>query len=84
MSCGQADIATTHSSSARSTTSDAVEALGQDVEQEAPDELAGHEGHGPVALLPVATVVLVSERDAARVEGDQPVVRDGDAVGVTG
>ena len=62
---------------------DAVEALGQDVEQEAADELAGHEGHGPVSLLPVATVVLVSERDAVRVEGDQPAVRDGDAVGVT-
>jgi hypothetical protein len=61
---------------------DAVEALGEDVQQEAPDELAGREGHGPVALLPVPAVVLVSERDAVRVEGDQPAVRDGDAVGV--
>ena len=53
---------------------DAVEAVGQDVEQEAPDELAGHEGHGPVSLLPVPAVVLVSKRDAVRVEGDEPAV----------
>jgi hypothetical protein len=61
---------------------DAVEALGQDVEQEAADELARIERHGPVALVPVATVVLVSERHAGLVERDQPAVGDGDAVGV--
>ena len=50
---------------------DAVEALGQDVKQEAPNELARHEGHGPVSLPPVPAVVLVAERDGVRVEGDQ-------------
>src|SRR5215207_8148031 len=39
----------------------AVEALRQHVEQEATDELAGIERHGPVSFVPVAAVVLVSE-----------------------
>ena len=33
---------------------------------------------------PVAAVVLVAEAHAALVEADQPVVRDGDPVGVAG
>ena len=61
---------------------DAVEALRQHVEQEAPDELAWIERHGPVSLVPVAAVVLVAEGHAGLVERDQPAVGDGDAVGV--
>ena len=56
---------------------DAMEALRQDVEQEAPDELVGGERHD---LLPVGTVgpvVLVAERDPGLVQADNPAVRDG-------
>src|SRR5919106_494220 len=81
---GAGDVRLARGAGEESVVTDAVEALGQDVEQEAPDELAGYEGHGAVSLLPVATVVLVSERHAVLVEGDQPAVRDGDAVGVAG
>ena len=63
---------------------DAVKPLGQDVEQEAPDELVGRERHCAVSRLPVAAVVLVAEGHAALVESDEPAVRDGDAVGVAG
>ena len=61
---------------------DAMEALGQDVEQEAADELAGGESHRLVSARPVDAVVLVFEGDAALVGLDEAVIRDGDAVGV--
>jgi len=61
---------------------DAMEALGQDAEQKAADELAGCEGHRARAGVPVAAVVLVAEGDTARGEGREPAVGDGDAVGV--
>ena len=61
---------------------DAVEALGQDVEQEAADELVGWQHHGPVPLAPGAAVVLDAEGHALVGRGNQPAVRDGDAVGV--
>lgn len=47
---------------------DAVEPLGQDVEQEAPDELIGIERHHAIPCLPIAAVILVAEGDAALVE----------------
>jgi hypothetical protein len=45
-----------------------VEPLGQDVEQEAPDELVGRQRHGAEPLPPVAAVILVAEGNAALVE----------------
>jgi hypothetical protein len=63
---------------------DAVEALGQDVEQEAPDELIGSERHRAIPRLPTAAVVLVAKGDAALVESEPAAVRDGDAVSVAG
>ncbi len=63
---------------------DAVEALGQHVDEEAADELVRCERHGLVALVPFAPVVLVLEGDAVVVEGDEAAVGDGDAVGVAG
>ena len=63
---------------------DAVEAGGQDVDQEAADELAGGEGHQLAPGLALGAVVLPAEGDAALVEGDQAAVGDGDAVGVAG
>lgn len=55
-----------------------MEALRQDVQQEAADELAGGERHGAPALGSVETVILLTEDDAALVERGQPPVRDRD------
>lgn len=58
---------------------DALEAGGQHVQQEAADELVGRERHGPVSgFMPV---VLPAELHDVSVEAQQPVVRDGDAMG---
>jgi len=61
---------------------DAMKPLGQNVEQEAPDELVGTEHHCAVARLPVAAVILVPEGHAALVESNEATVRDGDAMSV--
>src|SRR6266404_6184287 len=53
---------------------DAMEALRQDVAEEAADELVGCEGHELVARTAVGTIVLVLEGNAAPVAGDQPAV----------
>src|SRR5262245_22979180 len=63
---------------------DAVEALGQDVHEEAANELARLQRHGFVPVRAFEAVVLVFERDAVRVGGDQAAVGDGDALGVAG
>src|SRR5215469_17327025 len=49
---------------------DAMKALWENVEQEAPDELAGGECHCAVPRLPVAAVILVPEGHAALVESN--------------
>jgi transcription elongation GreA/GreB family factor len=59
---------------------DAVEAIGQAVEQEAPDELVGVERHD--LRLVVMTIVLPAEADPAIGQADQAGVGDGDAVRV--
>ena len=58
----------------QSVVADAMEAVGQNVEQEAPDELAGRERHRAKPLPAVAAVVLVAEGYAALVEADQAAV----------
>src|SRR5262245_60877737 len=63
---------------------DAVEALGQDVHEEPANELARLEGHGFVPVRAFNAVVLVFERDAVLVGGDQAAVGDGDAMCVAG
>jgi hypothetical protein len=60
----------------------AMEPLGQHVEQKTPDELACIKRHHLVAFGAVAAIVLVAEGDAPLVEADQPRVGDGDAVGL--
>jgi hypothetical protein len=60
---------------------DSHEALGQDVQQESADELAGRECH---RALPIAmSIIPPTERDLVAVEGKQSIVGDGDAVRVT-
>jgi hypothetical protein len=62
---------------------DAVEALGQDVQQEPPDELVAVQGHRLPALGTFSPIVLPAEGDATVVGRDQPAIGDGDAVCVT-
>ena len=62
--------------------SDAVEAAWQDVGQEAPPELVGRQRHDLLAIGTIAAIVLVPERHASLVKGDQPPVRDGNTVRV--
>jgi hypothetical protein len=61
---------------------EAVEAVGQDVDQEAADELVRGEPHHPLPVAGLDPVVLPAERDGVGVGADQAAVRDGDAVGV--
>ena len=56
--------------------------FGQDVQQEAADELGRRERHGRVAAWSLDPVVLDPEGHARSVGGDQAAVGDGDAVGV--
>jgi hypothetical protein len=58
----------------------AVEALGQDVDEDAADNLVRAERHGGVAARPFHALDL--EGDARLVGGDQAAVGDGDALGV--
>jgi hypothetical protein len=60
--------------------SDAVKAVGQDVQQEAADELVGIEGHDAVAGLAVAPVIFPFEVDAFPIEGEEARIGDGDAM----
>src|SRR4051794_37762733 len=53
---------------------DAVKSLGQDVKQEAPDELVSSEGHRAIPLLPVTAVILVAKSDTPLVESDEGAV----------
>src|SRR6516225_9129006 len=62
---------------------DAVQAFGQDVHQEPPNELVRVERHRRVAAGPLDPVVLVAEGHAILVGGDQAAVGDGDAMRVT-
>ena len=57
---------------------DAMKALGQDVQQEAADELIGGEGHDFLPI--VVAIVLPSEADPAVLDVAQAVVGNGDAV----
>ena len=66
----------------QSVVTDALEPIRQDVQQEAPDELVGVEGHD---FLPVVVaVVFPAKGDAVVIDPGQPGVGDGDAVGIAG
>jgi hypothetical protein len=63
---------------------DAVEALRQHMQEEAPDELMRGKRHDLVSLRPFDAIVLVLERDASGAGGNQAAVGDGHAMGVAG
>ena len=50
--------------------------------EESADELAGGKRHGPVTAWAFDAVILVAERDADLVGGDQPTVGNGDTMGI--
>ena len=64
--------------------SDAVEAVRQDMDEEASDELMCSEGHGLISLAALGPVVLPFEGDGVGVEGDEAAIRDGFAKPVLG
>ena len=61
---------------------DANQAAGQNVKQEAAQELMGGNGHD--LLLAAVSIVSPAEGDAIVFEGHEPMVGDGDAMGVAG
>src|SRR5271166_5691477 len=61
-----------------------MEAPGQYVQQESPDELMRMQPHRLPARRAVGAVVLPAERDAGVVGCNEAAVGDGDTVGVTG
>src|SRR3954464_10882145 len=82
------DVGDPRSTGEEAVVADAGEAVGQDVQQEAADELIRRERHGldPCASLRAVpgAVILPAERHASLVEGEQPAVRDRDPMGVAG
>ena len=63
---------------------DAVEALGQDVDEESADELVCGKCHLLVSISALDSVVLPLEGNAVVVECDQAAIGDGNAVGIAG
>src|SRR4030095_141148 len=61
---------------------DAVEALGEDVDQETADELMGVERHRLPAIGGSEPIILPAERHATVIGGDQSLIGDGDAMRV--
>ena len=61
---------------------DAMEALWQDMHQEAAGELVRIEGHHSISLVTFDAIVLPLEGDALVIERDQAAIGDGDAMGV--
>src|SRR6516165_6617088 len=57
-----------------------MKSVGQDMDQEAADELVGGEGHKLVASVALGSVILPFERDARAVEGDETAVGNSSAV----
>ena len=64
--------------------SNAVETVGQDVDQKAADELVDVECHQLVAVFGLGPVILPFERHALAVEGDEATIGDRDPVRVAG
>jgi hypothetical protein len=59
-----------------------VEALGQDMQEEAADELVGGERHSLVTAFLRGAVVLALKGDVMLIEGDETGVGDGDPMGI--
>ncbi len=67
----------------QSIVANALEAGRQDMEQEAPDELRRLERHGAAAVWIGGAIVLVLESNVLIVVMEQPLIGEGDAMGVS-
>ena len=63
---------------------DAMKSVGQDMDQEAADELVGVERHKLIASVALGPVILPFESDALAGEGNEPAVGNSSAVCVAG
>ena len=81
---GQCDIAGPVGIGEEPVVTDAVEPVGQYMDQKAADELVGVERHELVASVRLGPVILPFEGHALAVEGDEPAVGDRDPVRVAG
>ena len=81
---GACDVVRAGSLGEQAVVSDAVEALRQDMDEEAANELVCCERHHLVAIGTFDPTVLVLEADSVFVERDQSAVGDSDAMGVAG
>lgn len=61
---------------------DANQAAGQDVKQEAAQELMGRKSHN--LFLAAVCIVAPAEGDTIVLKGYEPMVGDGDAMGIAG
>jgi len=61
---------------------DMVEAFGEDVDEEAPDEFMDRQVHGFVAIGAFGSIILPGEGDGLIVDADQPAVGDRDPMGI--
>ncbi len=66
----------------QSVVADALQPFSEDMNEEAPDELAGSERHGLPSLRALGAIVLGAERNATVAYRDNAALRDGDAMRV--
>src|SRR6202023_758672 len=71
---GQCDVVGPVGVGEEAVVTDAVEPVGQHMDQEAADELVGVERHQLVASVELGPVILPFESHALAVEGDEPAV----------
>ena len=81
---GQCDVAGPIGIGEEAVVSNAVETVGQHVDQKAADELVDVERHQLIAGVGLGPVILPFERHARAVEGDEPAVGNSDPVSVAG
>ena len=81
---GQCDIGGPVGIGEEAVVSNAVEPVGQDVDQKAADELVDVECHQLIAVVGLGPVILSFQRHALAVEGDEPAVGNSDPVSVAG
>src|SRR5215470_12901912 len=81
---GQCDIAGPIGIGEEAVVTDAVKSVGQDVDQEAADELVGVERHQLVVGVAFGPVILPFEGHALAVEGDEPAIGNSTPVRVAG
>src|ERR1700736_1958664 len=81
---GQCDVVGPVGVGEQAIVTDAMEPVGQDMDQEAADELVGGERDKLVANVDLGPVILRFESHALAIEGDEPAVGDGNPVSVAG